>query len=78
MACLCSKNSFDFTAMKWLIPVYTAACDFSNETNFVESKSTIYDFKYSVRNKWCSFTPNWDAITHTSSPIDLKVWVIAQ
>lgn len=30
--------------MKWLIPVYTAAFDFSNEIIFVESKSTIYDF----------------------------------
>lgn len=44
MACLCSKNSFDLTAMKRLISVYTAAFDFSNETNFVESESTIYDF----------------------------------
>lgn len=63
--------------MKWLIPVYTAAFDFSNEKNFVESKSTGYDFYCTLRNKWCSFTPNWDAIAHTSSPIDLKVWVIA-
>lgn len=37
-------RSFDFTTMKWLIPVYTAAFDFSNEIIFVESKSTIYDF----------------------------------
>jgi len=44
MACLCSENSFDLTAMKLLIPVYTAAFDFFNETNFVEIKSTIYDF----------------------------------
>lgn len=63
--------------MKWLIPVYTVGFNFSNETNFVESKNTVYDFYYTVRNKWCSFIPKWDAIAHMGSPIDLKVWVIS-
>lgn len=75
--CLCSENSLDSRAMKWLSPVYTVAFDFSNERNFVVSKSAVYDFYHTLRNKWCSFTPNWDAIAHMSSPIDLKVWVIA-
>lgn len=72
-ACLCSENSLDLRAMKWLSPVHTVAFDFSSETSVVESKSTAYDLYHTVRNKWCSFTPNWDAIAHTSSHIDLKV-----
>lgn len=72
-AYLCSENSLDLRGMKWLIPVYTIAFDFSNETNFVESKSTVYDFYCTLRNKQCSFTPSRDAIARTSSPIDLKV-----
>lgn len=72
-AYLCSDNSLDLRAMKQLIPLYIVALNFSNETNFVERKSTVYDLYCTLRNKWCRFTPSWDAIAHTSSPIDLKV-----